>query len=315
MDRFSLRYAYRRLTRRLVVLYVAQVCISLVAVVACAVLTAQQFRTVTGLPARLTLGEQLSWTFTLRFLPSGGNVLMVYLVLMASAYVVLPMLRANAWIAVLGGSIAAYVISQCSDVSWTTVHTYPGHGPVQNWLAWQVLFVPAMVIGWKWTDWRVPQRLDAALGYLLVTSAVLWAVLKHGQRVGDWLYAEPSLTDKVDLGAVRVFTAWLVIPTVYGVFRRLLQWARRDWLRPLVLVGARSLDSYVIQAVALIAIPTWIVMRPWNQSLSTVIVLTVFGICWGWALCRERLRIDRLHRLPLILSEAARNTPSRRIHA
>ena len=306
IDRFTLGYAYRRLAKRLVVLYVAQVTISLVAVWACAALTSDEFGLITGLPADLDLAQQLWWTVTLRFLPSGGSILVVYLILMALAFVVLPLLQRGAWAPVLGFALAGYAISQAAvEHPWMTVYSYPGHGPIQNWLAWQALFVPALVVGWKWDDWRIPERLDRALPYLVVATVAVGLLLRQGKKAG-WLYSDQSLTDKVDLGPIRLAAAWLVIPTVYVVFRRLLQWWRRDWLQPLVLVGARSLDSYVIQAVALIAIPTLLVMRPWNEPLSTVITLAVFGVCWAWSWFRRRWQIDRLHRLPVIISERAK---------
>ncbi|GAA3962631.1 OpgC domain-containing protein [Gordonia caeni] len=302
IDRFTLRYAYGRLARRLAALYVAQVFISLAAVIAGLYLTAPQFRLIAVLPPDLPIGRQLWWMVTLRFLPSGGSILVVYLILLSLAFLVLPLLKHRQWPRVLTASGVGYVLSQTVSLPGMVITSHPGGGPIQNWMAWQVLFVPAMVIGWKWTDWRIPQRLDAALPALLAAAAVGWVTLAHGMWFGDWLATRPDLIGKVGLGPVRVVAAWLAVTCVYAVFRRLLQWMTHDWFRPLVMVGARSLDSYVIQAVALLAIPTWIVFRPWGPGLSALMVLAVFAGCWCWAEVRLRWRIDKLHRLPLVLA-------------
>ena len=181
---------------------------------------------------------------------------------------------------------------------------------IQNWAAWQVLFIPAMVVGWQWSRWQVRDRLDALLPRLAAVTVLVGVVLAHGLWIERWLWRAPELLGKVELGPLRVLASWLVVACVYAVFGRLLQWMRRDWLRPLVMVGARSLDAYVIQAVALLAIPTLLAPRPWGAGLSTALVLTLFAGCWGWAEFRRRWGVDKLHRLPAILAEAA-PTPKR----
>ncbi|WP_454163035.1 OpgC domain-containing protein [Gordonia iterans] len=306
IDASSLRYAYGRLARRLVALYLAQLFISLTAVAVCTRLTAQQFRMIAVLPPDESVLQQVWWAVTMRFLPSGGSILVVYLILMALAFVVLPLLQHGAWPWVLAGSGTLYVWSQVAPAPWMVVDSHPGGGPIQNWLAWQVLFVPAMVVGWNWSRWQVAERIDAALPVLAAVCVIAGATLAHGLWIAGWLRPMTDLIGKVGLGPLRALAAWLVVATVYGVFRRLLQWMRHDWFRPLVMAGSRSLDSYVIQAVALLAVSTWIVFRPWGAGLSTVIVVAVFAACWGWAEFRHRMEIDKLHRLPVIAARAAR---------
>ncbi|MFM9376513.1 OpgC domain-containing protein [Gordonia sp. VNK21] len=310
-DRHGLGFAYRRLARRLVTLYAAQLFLSLVAVAVSTRLTARQFSMITVLPPDVSPGRQLWWALTLRWLPSGASILVVYLVLMASVIVLLPLLRRRGGAAaVLAGSVGLYAAVQLCGWQATVLHSHPGGGPIADWAAWQVLFVPALVIGWKWVDWRVPERVDAALPALLLLTALLWLALRPGRPLAQWLADDPSLTAKVTLGPARALAAWLVVTCVYAVFRRLLQWMRREWLRPLETVGARSLDAYVIQGVALMAVPTWIVFRPWGAVLSTVIALAVFGCCWAWAQARSRWGIDKLHRAPVLA--AARIGSARR---
>lgn len=308
VDAHSLGYACRRLGRRLVVLYLAQLFLSLTAVLVAAQLSAADFWTVAVLPGDESLAQQLWWAVTLQFLPSGGSILVVYLILMSLAFAVLPALQYRLWPLVLAASAGLYAVSQVAPAGWMVIDSYPGGGPIQNWAAWQILFVPAMVVGWKWSQWRIPARLDAVLPLLVLVTVTAGLVLRHGLWIERWLWTSPDLLGKVDLGLLRVVAAWLAVTTVYAVFRRLLQWMRHDWLRPLVMAGARSLDSYVIQGVALLAIPAWIVFRPWGAGLSTTIVLAVFAVCWGWAEVRRYAQIDRLHRLPVIVAGRRRRT-------
>ena len=78
----------------------------------------------------------------------------------------------------------------------------------------------------------------------------------------------------------------------------------RDWLRPLVMTGARSLDSYVIQAVALVMVPLHVAHQPWTKNTAAAAALLVFGLCWGWAEVRRAAHIDKLHRVPMILASS-----------
>ena len=308
ISRHDLDFSYRSLAKRVGVLYLAQLFISLVAVAAGFFLTAREFRMLTVLPPDLSVAQQLWWAITMRFLPSGGSILVCYMVLMTLAFAVLPLLVRGRWAVVVAASFIGYVVSQLVTAEWMVIYSSPSTGPVQNWLAWQVLFVPAMVVGWHWTDWRIPERLDAVLPALLGATVLVWVVALVGVRSGA--FAENSdLISKVHLGPIRALAAWLVVTAVYVIFRRLLEWSGHDWFRPLVMVGARSLDSYVIQAVALVAIPMLFVFRPWGLGVSTVAALAVFIACWCWSEIRKRLRIDKLHRLPAILSARVQQMP------
>ena len=121
---------------------------------------------------------------------------------------------------------------------------------------------------------------------------------------GPWAELESHFADKVSFAPARALGAWVVVPAVYGVFRALLRVWHHDWLRPLVMTGARSLDSYVIQAIALIIVPIHVAHRPWDETTSVAVTLLVFGACWAWAELRRAAEIDKLHRLPAIAYRA-----------
>lgn len=312
IGRFGLGYAYRRIGKRLVVLYLCQLTISLAAVAASYAVDARTFRHLAFLPPGPSLETKLWWAASMRYLPSGGNILLLYLILMGLAALLLPLLARRLWPVVLVASLALFA----TTVIWptgthgtgpTTIESFPGGPPIQNWAAWQVLFIPAIVIGWKWTDWQIPERIDRLLLPLIVVTLLV------GVTVDDLVMSEDLrphlvlLIDKVDLGPVRAILAFLAVTCVYGVFRAVLRWLRRDLLRPLVATGARSLDSYVLQALCLLAVPILVVDRPWKPSLAIAIAVAVFAACWVWADLRTRWGVDKLHRAPMLLAASVQH--------
>lgn len=249
----------------------------------------------------------------MQYLPSGGNILVLYLLLMASALVLIPLLARRLWPLVLAASLLLFVSTlvwpTCtSGTNFFTIDAFPGGPPIQNWAAWQILFVPAVVIGWRWDRWRVAERIDRALVPLILVAVVAGLTVENLVRSPDLRPHLVLLVDKVDLGPVRAGLSFLVVACVYGAFRAVLRWMRRDLLRPLVATGARSLDSYVLQAVCLLAIPIVVVDRPWKPLLASSIALAVFGVCWAWAEFRTRFGVEKLHRAPAQLIAAVGNT-------
>ena len=300
IERHGLWFAYRRLTKRIVVLYFCQLTIALVAVAA----AMAGHRWLTLLLPIDGWGEGIRLALRMDYLPSGGNILLLYLVLMASAYVVFPLLMRGWWVAVLCASIALYVISQIHSPDWFFLTQSMASPRTENWAAWQIMFVPALVIGWNWRRWQGARFIDRYLPAILVGAVCVWLVFHYVIDTGPWAELESHFADKVSFAPARALGAWVVVPAVYGVFRALLRVWHHDWLRPLVMTGARSLDSYVIQAIALIIVPIHVAHRPWDETTSIAVTLLVFGACWAWAELRRAAEIDKLHRLPAIAYRA-----------
>ena len=298
-ERFSLRYSMTRLLRRIAVLYVCQAVVGLVAVWVATEMTGREFRSIAVLPYRPDTWTKIEWALTLRYLPSGGNILLMYLILMVVAVGAIALLVRGWWPVVATASIALYVVSQAWPASWMMIHSAPDWYGIQNWAAWQIVFMLALVAGWQWESWRIPDRIDLVLPVLIAVSLALAFTIEDVIRSHDVLPHASFLIDKVHLGPVRVVVSFLVVTTLYGVLTRVLRWSRRDVLRPLVSTGARSLDAYVIQATCLLVIPAVLIERPWSQTLSVCMALGVFAICWAWAEARTRFGIDKLHRLPV----------------
>lgn len=303
IERHGLWFGYQRLTKRIVVLYLCQLTIALVAVAA----AMAGHRWLTLLLPIDGWGEGLRLALSMNYLPSGGNILLLYMVLMASAYVVFPLLMRGWWVAVLSGSIALYVLSQIHSPHWFFLTQSMASPRTENWAAWQIMFVPALVIGWNWRRWQGARFIDRYLPAFVLVAVGVWLVFHYVIDAGPLADLEPLVADKVSFAPARALGAWVVVPAVYGVFRALLRVWHHDWLRPLVMTGARSLDSYVIQAIALIIVPIHIAHRPWDETTSIAVTLLVFGACWAWAELRRAAEIDKLHHLPAIAYDATRS--------
>ncbi|NNG96776.1 succinyl transferase OpgC [Gordonia araii NBRC 100433] len=316
-------FTYRRLGKRLVVLYLCQLLICLVAVAAglAGYYDLVKLRPVND--AETGIGLSL----LLRYLPSGGDILLMYLVFLAAAGLMLPLLKRGLGWLVLLGSVALYAYSQINSPAWFFITSSPGRRwigspdwsdwwtiafgglDIQNWAAWQIMFFPALVLGWYWRRWKVDEWLVRRLPWLLLAATVGWFVLYFSFKAGPWHHIEYKVADKVDFRIARVFASWLAVAAIYGTFAWLLaHLRRRNWLRPLIMTGARSLDSYVLQAVLLVAIPIFLVARPWSWWMTGLITVGVFGLCWLWAEFRRALLVDKLHRLPVIVADRLRST-------
>lgn len=293
--RHGLAFAYKRLAKRIVVLYLCQLAIALVAVAAA--LAGHRWLTLL-LPVD-GWGDGLRLALTMDYLPSGGNILLLYMVLLISAFGLFPLLRQGWWRWVLAGSIALYLISLVHSPDWFYLSAYQAAPHIQNVAGWQIMFVPALVIGWNWSRWRVPEFVDRWIIAIVAVALAVALFFHFGIDYGPWAHLEPAVADKLDFRPARAIGAYLAIPAVYGIFRLLLRWWHHDWLRPLVMAGTRSLDSYVIQAIALVVVPIHIAHRPWNTVTMDAVALLVFAACWGWAEFRYFAHVDKLHKLPL----------------
>ncbi|WP_288336966.1 OpgC domain-containing protein [uncultured Gordonia sp.] len=293
----GLRFTYTRLAKRLAALYVCQLTLSLAAVAA----GMAGFGHLTWLRPVDGWGQGLVMAVTMSYLPSGGNILLLYMVLMGSAFAVFPLLVRGWWRPVLAASVALYAVSQFAAPDWFYLVAQPSGARIQNWAGWQIMFVPALIVGWQWRRWDLAGRIERHLPAVVLVAAGIAVCTHYLVTAGPWHTAESFLGDKLEFGPARAVGAWVLVPAVYGLCRIFLSLWSREWLRPLLMSGTRSLDSYVIQALALVAVPILVVDRPWSPLLMTAFAIGVFGTCWAWAEVRLALGIDKLHRLPVIL--------------
>ncbi|MHC3000686.1 OpgC domain-containing protein [Gordonia metallireducens] len=305
VTRHGLRYAYVRLAKRIAVLYVCQLVIALVAVAA----ALEGHRWLTLLLPVDGWADGIWLSVTMQYLPSGGNILLLYMVLMMSAFALFPLLQRGWWAWILAGSLVLYAVSLFWSPDWFYLSAYQAAPHIQNVAGWQIMFIPSVVLGWNWSRWSVPEFVDRWLVVIVAVAVTVALFFHYGIDAGPWAHLEPTFADKLDFRPARAIGAYLVIPALYGVFRLLLRWWHHDWLRPLVMTGTRSLDSYVIQAIALVVVPIHIAHRPWDALTMQAVALLVFGICWAWAEFRYFNHIDKLHKVP---GRVARGVLSRR---
>ena len=291
----SLQESWRRIVRRAVVIYLCQVVLALTAV---AVSLGGHTELTFLLPVR-DWSQGIRWALTLRYLPGGGNILVLYLVLIAVTAVALPLLRRGAWPVIVAASFALYAVALVDSPAWFYISSTAEQPEIQNWAMWQIIFVPALVAGWCWHEQQLgPLLVRHAVPVTLTAAAV--AVLSVALHSADSAAtADALLVDKLDFGPGRAVAAWTMVPAVYVVLRIAIGRLRRDWLRPLCRVGSRSLDSYVLQSVLLMVLPI-VVIAPWSDGVATVIALAVFGLCWAWAEFRRHVGLDKLHRAPVL---------------
>ncbi|MDL9938503.1 OpgC domain-containing protein [Gordonia sp. ABSL1-1] len=306
IERHGLGYAYQRLAKRIVVLYLCQLTIALVAVAA----AMAGHRWLTRLLDIDGWSDGIWLALTMKYLPAGANILMLYMVLMMSAFLLFPLLMRGWWAPILVASLALYVAAQTVAPDWFFISAHMRSPHTENWAGWQIMFIPAVVVGWNWQRWRIPERVDRWLLAIILGAACVWCFSHYVVDTGPWMHLEPNFADKLNFAPARAVGAWVLVPAIYGIFRLMLRWWHHDWLRPLVMTGTRSLDSYVLQAIALVIVPVHIAHRPWDPITVNAAVILVFGMCWAWAEFRRAAGIDRLHRAPALLWDALRREHS-----
>jgi hypothetical protein len=279
--------------KRLRIVYVSQLFICAVAAVA-----VWGYLRETGLrPLEGTGWPKTVWlVVSLQYAPPGGNALRLYVVFMVLAVFVFFAMAAKKYGWVLLASSCLYVIGLIyDDSSWLTLPTYNDAETGANWATWQALFVPAMVLGWLWNEHSIAARLQRNWLILLLAAAftcLLSIVLHRIDRVST---TDDFLSGGQVLGPGRLVVGYLLVGAVYLVVTWLIPrvW---NWLfRPIELIGQRSLDSYVIQAVALMVLPP-VAGYDWSEVKATALVIGILAVCWGWSYVRSRFGIVKLHR-------------------
>jgi hypothetical protein len=191
-------------------------------------------------------------TLLLRYRPLNMDVLPLYIVLMASLPLVLPMMgrRPNV---TLGLSIALYAITWKFDLH---LSTYPEGFWAFNPYAWQMLFVFGVwcALGGSYRLWRIiesPITVWIAVAYLLASFYVTltWSFPALAalipKRVEQFIYP----IDKTDLDMLR-FVHFLALAAITVHFVP-GDWPvlRSRWARPMVLCGQHSLGIFCLGVV------------------------------------------------------------------
>lgn len=292
VTRGGLPVAYRKTSRRAFLLFAIHCELCLLALTISAAVPAQSGR----LPSAAAEGgwaAAVVKVVTLRINPPTASILGLYVVMTLIGMVAVYFLARGRPLLALGCSALIYA----SAWVFPGATTFPERAFVPgyvNWATWQGLFVVAMVLGWYWQDARVGRILSSRnwLGAAFAVSVGL-AVLGHAD-VRRGAFTESGVEDQVrwvfangKLGPGTIVFAFAAALALYRGF----QWAERlapvgTLLVPLRMLGRRSLDSYIIIAVASLCLPAIFSYRP-DAAAGALLALGALVLCLGWSVLRQ----------------------------
>lgn len=227
---------------------------------------------------------------TLGIVPLEASVMRLYLVLMLlvlPAYFLLARGRVRLLLAVsVGIAVAGWLWPTLGTIPAPVVGLYYDPQVVALWTGWQLVFVLPLVLGWFWSDLDVSTWLARRTWFVAVACAA--AV------VAGWVFTPlaPALFSKYDAAPGRVFVAFAFAFGAYAVLAWGVDRWPHGWLRPVQMLGRRSLDSYVIHAVVLCGPLALWPPAPGAAAGLVVALLTLSG-AWAWAEWREPRRWPR----------------------
>jgi hypothetical protein len=180
----------------------------------------------------------------LNFQPAYLNILPMYVVLLASFALVLPLLR-RPWI-LLSLSAGIYLLTR--TFGWN-LPSWTDGGWYFNPLAWQLLFVIGAVLSQKIPMVRMNRTwVDAgAVIVVLVGLMLVWLVWPSDDvtaRVPRVLARAVLMVDKEGLHPMRLLSILALTWLVARLIPQSATWLRGRWASPLVLCGQHSLPVF-----------------------------------------------------------------------
>ena len=223
----------------------------------------------------------------LHFQPAYLDILPMYVALLVTFAVVLPLIRVR-WL-LLGLSGLLYVIVRLTGYnlsSWT------GGGWYFNPLAWQFLFMIGAVLAYR--PFRLPgspryyDTLSAIL--LLVGVLLLWLVWPYEStqiRIPIWAARILVSVDKQNLHPMRLLSIFALVWVVIRTVPITAAWVRSKAAAPFVLCGQHSLPVFCssiflsfLGRLAMEERPKWIVQVAVN--LAGALALVAVGALAAW---------------------------------
>ncbi|KGJ81762.1 hypothetical protein GY21_01405 [Cryobacterium roopkundense] len=226
------------------------------------------------------LAELTFSAITMSLAPPAGSVLRLYVVFLLLAMGAYWLLKRGRWVEVLAASGAVYGLGiACRE--YTSFVAFDGETRGANWAMWQLLFISALVLGWHWERLGADHFLRRWRWALLVAYLPVGGVVLLAGRLA------PELFDKIDVTVLRIAVAYATLAFLYAAVEIVLPVTPRAVVRPIELIGQRSLDSYIIQASVAVIVPSFIVLHPHSPASQLLAVVTVVA-CWEWARWRVR---------------------------
>lgn len=233
----------------------------------------------------LSVFEMLAHSMMMTLAPPGGDVLRIYVFLLAIAMGGYVLLSRGHWAIFLGLSILLHIVAQVYPL-FSSFSPFSEQAPSAGWAGWQLLFVTALIIGWYWNNLDIGSwlgRHSKAVFFICVATLVCISTVSTVVPAP----VDEALFNKYSFPVGRIIAAYAVVVLLYVAAGWCLQRISKIWFRPLSMIGKRSLDSYVIQAVAVVAIFGFTSVS--SSSLTSVLLsLLTLVLCWGWAEIRGR---------------------------
>lgn len=227
-----------------------------------------------------------AWRASVLALNPPLSILGMYVVLMLVAVGAVWMLDRGWTVALLVLSGAVYAAAALSGVDTSL----PGQGSDQAFhlAAWQGLFILGLTIGWHWKE-RQLRAFVLRRPVVIAAAAVLivFAVLAHltvrvemfdGTNAG-WLLR--LLFAKLNLGIGAILFTIVVAVVAYAAVEWLLLTRAVRVFKPVITLGRRSLDAYVISTALAMALPTALAFGT-ESLLAQLFVLLTLLVCWVW---------------------------------
>ncbi|WP_448206802.1 OpgC family protein [Azospirillum sp. sgz302134] len=222
----------------------------------------------------------LTQALALKFRPANLDILPLYIVLLLSFPLILPVLRR--WpLVLLAGSLTLYAAAR--GFRWN-LPTYPEGGVwFFNPFAWQLLFVLGSTMQ-RFPDVsaaltrRRPAFLVGAAAYLLAALLLVlsWQIAPLGALMPVWLADILYPISKTDLDPLRLAHFFALAYVVLQVARRDSAWLRSPFLEPVVLCGRQSLQVFCLGIFLSFAGQT--ILNQWTASLFAQFSVTIIGI-------------------------------------
>ncbi len=188
------------------------------------------------------------------------DVMLLYTLLVAAAPLTLWLLRARQARMVLLASWSVWLAYQLAPGPMSTLPWAVANNDVFHFMAWQALFITAVVMGYH------RQAIATRLGWLASWTSLV--VLAPPTLALVWLYREGAsvlaplggqallhqLSDKAALAPLRVLTSAVVFVLAFGLVSRLWQPLQRSlgWL--LVPLGQCSLYAYIMHLFLIVLV-------------------------------------------------------------
>lgn len=230
----------------------------------------------------MPLVDLITGILTMNIVPPGGDVLRLYVMFLIIAPGIYLLMSKGQWVLCLLLSLALASIGYIFPVE--TSFSLFGGAPSASWASWQLLFVSAIVLGWYWRSSNIKSWIMSRSLMIFLTGAgitVVAAAISTFFPASDWIF------NKYTFPPGRILVAYAVMASLYVVVTWSTEKLPRNFYRPLAVVGQRSLDSYIIQSLAVILI-VGLLDLPSRSLITQVLAICVIFVCWIWAEIRSR---------------------------